>query len=32
MMTSREATLKAIETLEDCGIPYVLVGSNSSSA
>jgi hypothetical protein len=30
-MTSTEAVLKVLDALEDCGIPYMLVGSNSSS-
>ena len=31
-MTIGEAILKVIDALDDCGIPYMLVGSNSSSA
>ncbi len=31
-MTSTEAILNVLDALEDCGIPYMLVGSNSSNA
>ena len=31
-MTGSEAILKVVDALDDCGIPYMLVGSNSSSA
>jgi hypothetical protein len=31
-MTNGESILKVIDALDDCGIPYILVGSNSSSA
>jgi hypothetical protein len=31
-MTSTEAVLNVLDALEDCGIPYMLVGSNSSNA
>src|SRR5437016_4318043 len=31
-MTGGEAILKVVDALEDCGISYMLVGSNSSNA
>ena len=31
-MNGNEAVLRAIEALEDCGIPYMLVGSYSTNA
>jgi hypothetical protein len=31
-MTGSEAIVKVVEALDDCGISYMLVGSNSSSA